>query len=230
MTVRVILVDDEPLVRTGIGLILRGEKDIDTVGFGGDGREALMLVERCKPDVVVMDVRMPVMDGVRATAEIVARASAGGHDCAVLILSTYHADDGVREALRAGASGFILKDAAPDELLAAVRAVADGEAWLDPAVAKQLLREFRGRPVSVTPTPAEMAAITQREREVLVLAAHGLSNGEIARHLVVAEATVKTHLNRILMKLGMRDRTQAVVAAYRSGLVSPDDPPPPARH
>lgn len=224
--IRVLLVDDEPLVRTGIGLILRGEPDIETVGAAGDGAEALERVEELQPDVVLMDVRMPGMDGVEATRRIV-EATPDGADCAVLVLTTYRADDAVRSALRAGASGFLLKDAAPDELIAAVRAVASGEAWLDPAVAKGLLNEFKGRPETPLADGSDLFRLTPREREVLVLVAHGLTNEQIAGHLVMAEATVKTHIGRVLMKLGLHDRAQAVAAAYRGRLVHPDDPLPP---
>jgi DNA-binding NarL/FixJ family response regulator len=229
MTIRVLIADDEPLVRTGIGLILRSELDIEIVGFAGDGSEALQRVQELQPDIVLMDVRMPGTDGIEATRQIVEDVATGGPDCAVLILTTYHADEAVRGALRAGASGFLLKDAAPEELVAAIRAVSSGEAWLDPAVAKRLLEEFKGRPQTTLPSREEFSRITPREREVLVLVAHGLTNAEIADHLVVAEATVRTHVNRVLSKLGLNHRAQAVAAAYRSGLVAPDDPPPTRR-
>jgi DNA-binding NarL/FixJ family response regulator len=223
MTIRVLLADDEPLVRAGISLILRGEAGLEVVGLADDGTHALEQSRALSPDVVLMDVRMPGMDGVEATRRIL-------EDCvnppAVLILSTFHVDAVVRGALRAGACGFVLKDAAPDELIAAVRAVADGEAWLDPAIAKGLLSEFKGRPDVVFPPHDALARLTPRELEVLVLMAHGLTNIAIGRHLVVAESTVKTHVNRILTKLGLHERAQAVATAYRSHLVAADDPFP----
>ncbi|QHT56220.1 response regulator transcription factor [Cellulomonas sp. H30R-01] len=229
MTVRVLLADDEALVRTGIALILRDAEGIETVGFAADGREAVEQTRALRPDVVLVDVRMPVLDGVEATRRIVEHASDSGTDCAVLVLSTFHVDEAVRGALRAGASGFVLKDAAPDELVSAIRAVAAGEAWLDPAVARGLLDEFKGRPDSTRATTGDLARLTPRECEVLVLVAHGLSNTEIAEHLVISEGTVKTHVNRLFAKLGVGSRAQAVVAAYRGGLVAPDEPPPPVR-
>lgn len=202
---------------------------MEVVGFADNGLEAVERAEVLKPDVVLMDVRMPLLDGVEATRRIVEQDRQESSDCAVLILTTYRADEAVRGALRAGASGFVLKDAAPDELLAAVRAVANGEAWLDPAVAKQLLVEFMGRPEAAVPAAGRLASLTPREREVLILIAHGMTNTAVAEHLVVAEATVKTHLNRVLVKLGLHDRAQAVTAAYQSGLVAPNDPLPARR-
>ncbi len=227
--IRVLLADDEPLVSTGIGMILSAEDDIEPVGFASDGQEAVESVRRLLPDVVLMDVRMPGVDGVEATRQIVAETSSRHEPCAVLVLSTFSDDSAVRGALRAGASGFVLKDAAPDHLVSAIRAVHAGNAWLAPAVAARLLEDFRGRPEPTVPLPSELGDLTPREREVLVLIAHGLSNADIAHHLVVAESTVKTHVSRVLMKLGLRDRAQAVVAAYRTGLVAPDEAPPPRR-
>jgi DNA-binding NarL/FixJ family response regulator len=209
--IRVLLADDQPLVRAGLAMLLEAEPDIEVVGECGDGASAVEAALATEPDVVLMDVRMPGMDGVAATGRL------AGHT-RVLILTTYHVDDAVYGALRAGASGFLLKDAVPAELVLAIRAVAAGEAWLDPAVAQRLLTEFAARPTPVA-TPASMRALTGREREVLILAAQGLSNDEIAAKLFIGESTVKTHLGRVLMKLGVRDRTQAVVAAYQSGLV-----------
>ena len=227
--IRVLLADDEPLVRTGIAMILGAEPDIEVIEAVGDGRAAVAGAQELKPDVVVMDVRMPGMGGVEATRHIIDSQPAGQARPAVLVLTTYHADEAVRSSLRAGASGFVLKDAAPDELVSAIQAVAAGEAWLDPAVAKRLLAEFKGRPESPLPTSEQITRLTQREREVLVLLAHGLSNTVIANHLFIAEATVKTHVNRLLMKMGLHDRAAAVAAAYRTGLVAPDDPLPPRR-
>jgi DNA-binding NarL/FixJ family response regulator len=219
--IRVLLVDDQPLVRAGIAMILATEPDVEVVGETGDGADALASVRALCPDVVLMDVRMPGLDGVAATRHIIAADAT----TKIIILTTYHVDDAVHAALRAGASGFLLKDAAPRELVDAVRAVAAGEAWLDPAVAKSLIREFADRPTSGP--AADLADLTARERDVLVLVAHGLSNGEIANHLVLGEATVKTHLGRVLMKLGLRDRAQAIAAAFHSGLITPGQPLPP---
>ncbi len=220
--IRVLLADDQPLVRAGIAMLLGAEPDIEIIAEVDDGAAAVEKARQLRPDVVLMDVRMPGTDGVEATRSIVATGSTDDAVVVkVLILTTYHVGEAVYGALRAGASGFLLKDAAPDELVAAIRAVASGEAWLDPAVARTLLSEFAARPDPLRRTPDELHQLTSREREVLVLVAHGLSNGEIATRLVVSEATVKTHLSRVMMKLGLRDRAQAVVAAYQSGLVQP---------
>ncbi|HRO30622.1 MULTISPECIES: response regulator transcription factor [Micrococcaceae] len=225
--IRVLLADDEPLVRTGIAMILGAEDDIEVVDVVGDGRAAVLRARQTAPDVVVMDVRMPVMDGVEATRRILDEQEAGAPQPGVLVLSTFHVDEAVHGALRAGASGFVLKDAAPDELVAAVHAVARGDAWLAPAVAKRLLAEFKGRPESLLPRGDLMGRLTHREREVLILLAHGLGSRAMAEHLFLSEATVKTHLNRILTKLGVHDRAGAVAVAYREGLVGPNDPMPP---
>jgi DNA-binding NarL/FixJ family response regulator len=223
VTVRVLVVDDQPLVRSGIAMLLDVEPDLEIVAEAGDGRQALELAGRLQPDVVLMDVRMPDVDGVAATRQITADGFSSSQDgpVKVLILTTYHVDDAVYAALRAGASGFLLKDAAPAELVSAVRAVAAGEAWLDPAVARGLLTEFAARPRAHLPDPTGLGQLTSREREVLGHVARGLSNAEIAKRLVVGEATVKTHFGRVLMKLGLRDRAQAVIAAYETGLVRP---------
>jgi DNA-binding NarL/FixJ family response regulator len=222
--VRVLLADDQVMIRAGLAMVLEAEDDFDVVGQAGDGQQAVDLAASTRPDVVVMDIRMPGLDGVRATQAITSGGlvTAAGAPVRVLVLTTYHVDDTVYAALRAGASGFLLKDAAPVDLAAAVRAVAAGKAWLDPAVARGLLDDFLARPEPGLPAPAALDALTAREREVLALVAHGLSNLDIAARLVIGEATVKTHLGRILMKLGLRDRAQAVAAAYRSGLVAPD--------
>ncbi|HVQ94691.1 MAG TPA: response regulator transcription factor [Mycobacteriales bacterium] len=229
--IRVLLIDDEPLVRAGLAMLLAAEPDLDVVGEASDGGEGVDLATRLCPDVVVMDVRMPGVDGVQATRQLVSDEFTGlaGGTVAVLILTTFNDDSAVYDALRAGASGFILKTAAPAALAASVRTVAAGEAWLDPAVARRLLVDFAARPDPGLPTPTELQSLTCRETQVLVLLAHGLSNAEIAGHLVVSEATVKTHLGRILMKLGLRDRAQAVAAAYKTGLVRPTDQPPARR-
>jgi len=223
---RVLLADDQPMVRAGLAMLLGSEPDIETVDQAGDGQQAVDLVARHRPDVVVMDVRMPVLDGVRATAAIVGAGhlTASGEPVRVLVLTTYHVDEAVYAALRAGASGFLLKDAAPADLASAVRAVAAGGAWLDPAVARHLIDEFAARP-EPRPVPVTLAMLTAREREVLALVAHGLSNVEIAERLVLGEATVKTHVGRVFMKLGLRDRAQAVAVAYRTGLVTPEGGP-----
>ncbi len=215
MTVRVLLADDQPLVRAGIAMLLSAEPNLHVVGECAGGEEAVALARELEPDVVLMDVRMPGMDGVTATGLL----TTAQRPVRVLMLTTYHVDDAVYAALRAGASGFLLKDAAPAELVMAVQAVAKGEAWLDPAVTRRLLDELGTRPPRTN--PAQLRLLTEREREVLALAATGLSNAEIASSLYIGEATVKTHLGRVLMKLGVRDRTQAVVAAYQTGLVVP---------
>ncbi|MCD7443066.1 response regulator [Streptomyces lincolnensis] len=227
--IRVILADDQPLVRSGIGMLLSAEPDIEVVGEAHDGAMAIDLAEQLQPTVVLMDVRMPGIDGVEATRRITADRflSERGAPVRVLVLTTYNVHESVIQALRAGASGFLLKDAAPEELVRAVRAVADGDAWLDPSVTPELLREFAARPDRLLPTPAEMENLTAREREVLVLIAHGMSNAEVAQHLVISQTTVKTHYSRIVMKLGVRDRAQAVAAAYQCGLVQLGSTPPP---
>jgi DNA-binding NarL/FixJ family response regulator len=221
--IKVLLADDQPLIRAGLAMLLSAEPDIEIVAEADDGLAAVNEAARLHPDVVLMDVRMPGMDGVEATRAI----TGGSDDVRVLILTTYHVGEAVYAALRAGASGFLLKDAAPDELVAAIRAVASGEAWLDPAVARGLLDEFAARPDWHRRTSADLQELTAREVEVLVLVAHGLSNVEIAERFVIGEATVKTHVSRIMMKLGLRDRAQAVMVAYQSGLVQPGTAPPP---
>ncbi|GGM19813.1 DNA-binding response regulator [Micromonospora sonchi] len=228
MSIRLLLVDDQPLVRAGIRMLLDAEADLTVVGEASDGAEAVRLARDLQPDVVLMDVRMPGVDGVTATGEICGDDFSVDPDrpVRVLILTTYHVDETVYAALRAGASGFVLKDAVPQELLGAVRAVAVGEAWLDPAVARGLLTDFVGRLGVPATTPERLGRLTAREREVLVTMAYGLSNSEIAARLVVGEATVKTHVSRVLMKLGLRDRAQAVAVAYQSGLVTPGAAPP----
>jgi len=215
--IRVLLADDQALVRAGFRMILTAEPGIDVVGQAADGREAVALARELLPDVVLMDVRMPVMDGIEATRHIVD----GEGSPRVLILTTFDLDDYVYEALRAGASGFLLKDRPPEELVAAVRVIAAGEALLAPSVTRRLIEEFARR--APTASRTELDQLTDREREVLVLMARGMSNAEIARTLFVAETTVKTHVGRVLHKLGLRDRAQAVVLAYESGLVQPGD-------
>lgn len=221
--IRVVVVDDQPLVRAGIVMLINAEDDITVVAEAADGAEALTQIRSQRPDVVLMDVRMPGTDGVAATRAVVNEGltAQSGQPIGVIILTTYHIDEAVYAALRAGASGFLLKDAAPAEIVHAIRSVVAGEAWLDPAVARRLIDEFAARPEPHTPTPAEMAQLTPREREVLSLMARGLSNADVAVELFISEATVKTHLARVMMKLGVREKAQAVAAAYQTGLVHP---------
>jgi DNA-binding NarL/FixJ family response regulator len=215
--IRVLIADDQALMRTGFRMILDAQDDIEVVGEAIDGADAIRQFEKLAPDVVVMDVRMPTMDGIEATR----RLAALERPARVLILTTFDLDDYVYEALRAGASGFLLKDRPSEELVAAVRVIAAGEALLAPSVTRRLIEEFARR--APAPTRTELDELTEREREVLVLMARGLSNAEIARALFVAETTVKTHVGRVLHKLRLRDRAQAVVLAYESGLVQPGD-------
>ena len=219
MSIRVVLVDDEQLVRAGFKLILESEDDIEVVCEAGDGEEAVRLVADCDPDVVLMDIQMPGVNGIEATRRIV---DLGREESSrILILTTFDLDEYVYEALRAGASGFLLKRTPAEELVAAVRVIAAGEALLAPSVTRRLLDTFaRSQPASPPPAPA-LDALTDREREVLVLVARGMSNAEIAGHLFLSEGTVKTHVKRIFYKLGLRDRVQAVILAYDAGLVAP---------
>jgi DNA-binding NarL/FixJ family response regulator len=216
--IRVLLVDDQAMVRGGFRMILEAEPDVDVVGEAADGAAAIEGVRRLRPDVVLMDIQMTGMDGLVASRRIL--ASPDGAPTRIVILTTFEVDAYVFEAIRSGASGFLLKNAPPDDLIAAVRAVAAGGALLGPTVTRRLIEAF----VAATPAPAaergELAELTEREREVLVLIARGLSNAEIAERLVVGEATVKTHVSNVLAKLGLRDRVQAVVFAYESGLVT----------
>jgi DNA-binding NarL/FixJ family response regulator len=216
--IRVLVADDQHLVRTGFRMILDTEDDIEVVAEAADGAEAVELAARHHPDVVLMDVRMPQVDGIEATRRLAARNVA--HPARVLILTTFDLDDYVYAALRNGASGFLLKDTPAEELVRAVRVVAGGEALLAPSVTRRLIEEFSRGPARPTP-PAELGTLTEREHEVLGLMARGLSNAEIADELVLGETTVKTHVGRILTKLRLRDRVQAVVLAYESGLVTP---------
>jgi DNA-binding NarL/FixJ family response regulator len=217
--IRVLLADDQALVRAGFRVLLQSTADIEVVGEAANGQEAFELARRTAPDVVLMDIRMPVLDGLTATRRIVADPElAGVH---VLILTTFELDEYVFEALRAGAGGFVLKDIEPADLLQAVRVVAGGEALLSPSVTRRLITEFVARPERRTVAPAALAELTSREREVLALVAAGRSNEEIAEALVVSPATAKTHVSHILSKLDARDRAQLVVIAYESGLVAP---------
>lgn len=216
MTIRVLIADDQALIRGGFRMILDAQDDIEVVGEAIDGRDAVELFRRLGPEVVVMDVRMPSMDGIEATRRLTA-ADPPAH---VLILTMFDLDEYVFEALRAGASGFLLKDRPPEELVDAVRVVASGDALLSPSVTRRLIEEFAKRGNAPTP-PRELDQLTDREREVLVLMGQGLSNTEITERLFVAETTVKTHVGHVLQKLRLRDRVQAVVLAYESGLVQP---------
>ncbi|GII00880.1 response regulator [Planobispora takensis] len=219
MTIRILLADDEPLLRMAFTMVIEAQPDMETVGEAGDGAEAVRLARRLRPDVVLMDVRMPGTDGIEATGRIV-------RDCRrtrVLILTTFDLDEYAFAGLRAGASGFLLKNALPEELLAAIRNVAAGDAVVSPRITRRLLETFAHQiPTGAAPADdGRLERLTAREREVLVEVARGLSNAEIAAGLHLAEATVKTHLGRILLKLGLRDRVQAVVFAYENRLIRP---------
>jgi DNA-binding NarL/FixJ family response regulator len=219
-SISVLVVDDQRLVRAGFRVILDLEPDITVVGEAGDGHEAIALAARLRPTVVLMDVRMPGMDGLTAARAVVAGASSR-----VLMLTTFDSDEYVYAALRAGASGFLLKDTPSQHLVTAVRSVAAGDALIDPAITRRLIQQFVRAARPGTAVPEKLAALTPREREVLSHIAEGLSNAEIATALIVEENTVKTHVGRILTKLGLRDRVQAVVLAYETGFVVPDLPP-----
>jgi DNA-binding NarL/FixJ family response regulator/class 3 adenylate cyclase len=215
----VLIADDQALVRAGFRMILDAEGDMDVVGEACSGSEAITEAQRLKPDIVLMDVRMPELDGIEATRRLLAE---GGLPTKVVMLTTFDMDEYVYEALRAGASGFLLKDVPPEQLVAGIRAVASGEALLAPSITRRVIEEFVRRPPdSVRTPPPELAELTERELEVLQHVARGLSNAEIAKQLFVSDTTVKTHVARILMKLQLRDRVQAVVFAYESGLVHP---------
>ena len=222
--IRVLLVDDQALVRAGFRMILDAEDDLDVVGEATDGREAIEQVRALRPDVVLMDIRMPELDGLEASRRIIAAQGDGAPK--ILMLTTFDLDEYVYEALRAGASGFLLKDTPPEQLVSAIHVVAEGEALLAPSITRRVISEFvKG----AGPKPAaqfpKLSDLTARELEVLKAIARGLSNAEIARELYVSETTVKTHVARILMKLGLRDRVQVVVLAYEAGVVQPGDQP-----
>ncbi|GAA1030470.1 MULTISPECIES: response regulator transcription factor [Amycolatopsis] len=214
--IRVVVVDDQELMRVGFRMVLGAQADIDVVGEAGDGAQAVRMAAELRPDVVLMDVRMPVLDGVEATKQIVAAGTAR-----VLVMTTFDLDEYVYAALQGGASGFLLKDTQPDYLVSALRSVADGDAVMSPSVTRRLLDRFVGSGGAEMRDPAELDVLTDREREVLVLIAKGMSNIEIAETLFLSEATVKTHVGRILSKLDLRDRVQAVVLAYETGLARP---------
>jgi DNA-binding NarL/FixJ family response regulator len=222
-SIGVVIVDDQQLVRAGFRMVLSSQPDIEVLGEAGDGAEALRLVAALRtagtpPDIVVMDIRMPVLDGVSATRQLCATTDTSTR---VIVLTTFDTEEEAFAALQAGASGFLLKNAPPEDLLAAIRAVASGDAVVAPRITRKLLDRFAGRFVPAQAADRCMDQLTDREREVVLLVAQGLSNAEIAARLVVADATVKTHIGRVLAKLGLRDRVQLVVLAYESGLVRP---------
>ncbi|MCC5581052.1 response regulator transcription factor [Microtetraspora sp. AC03309] len=216
MTVRVVLADDQPLIRAGLRMVIDGAPDVVVAGEAGTGAQAIQLTRRLRPDVVVMDIRMPGMDGIEATQTITAESP----DTRVIMLTTFDDDGNVYASLRAGASGFLVKDMALEDILSAVHVVAAGDALIAPSVTRRLIAEFAGRP-EPRPRPRELASVTAREREVLTLVGRGLSNAEIATHLHISPGTAKAHIASLLTKLGARDRVQLVIAAYDAGLVSP---------
>jgi DNA-binding NarL/FixJ family response regulator len=221
MSLRVLIADDQELVRAGLEMIVGAPEDLEVAGLAADGAEAVALAERLRPDVVLMDVRMPVMDGIEATRRI----TAAGDTPRVVMLTTFDLDDHVFGAFRAGASGFLLKDAPRADIVAAIRAAAAGDALVTPSVTRRLIAHFAGAAgpsgAAPPPRPPELDELTPREREVLELIGRGLNNAELAERLVLSEKTVKTHVGRILWKLGLRDRVQAVILAYEAGLVTP---------
>jgi DNA-binding NarL/FixJ family response regulator len=228
VSLRVLLVDDQALVRSGFRMLVEAQPGMEVVGEAADGEQAVAEARRARPDVVLMDIRMPRMDGIEATRLITHADPPLG--CRVLLLTTYDLDEYVFRGLRAGASGFLLKDVAPEELLRAIGVVAAGESLLAPSVTRRLVEAFVRTPEAPATPPAELAWLTDREREVLTLIGKGLANHEIAERLFLSMATVKTHVNRVFSKLGLRDRAQAVVLAYETGIVRPHDadpaPPP----
>jgi DNA-binding NarL/FixJ family response regulator len=221
MSIRVLLVDDQALIRAGFRMILEAEEDLEIVGECADGTQAIDSVKRLKPEVVLMDIRMPEMDGIEATRRIV--GADGDPPVKVLMLTTFDLDEYVYDALQAGASGFLLKDVPADQLVAGIRLVAQGDALLAPSVTRRLIQEFSRSAPGRREAPAALEELTPREMEVFKLIARGMSNAEIAAELIVSETTVKTHVARVLMKLGVRDRVQAVVLAYESGVIAPGD-------
>jgi len=217
MSISVMIVDDQALVRSGFRLILETRADITVSGEAEDGQVAVALARRLEPDVILMDIRMPGLDGIEATRRIIA----AGSNARILVLTTFDLDEYVYAAIRAGASGFLLKDVRPSDLIEAIRLIADGNALLGPTVTRRLLDRFANTESDIHADPAIIAGLTEREREILQLVATGLSNAELAKHLFLSEATVKTHVSSVLRKLGVRDRVQAVIAAYNAGLVQP---------
>jgi DNA-binding NarL/FixJ family response regulator len=217
--IRLVLVDDQPLVRVGLRALIEPEPDLEVVAEAADGRQALEVARAAKPDLVVMDIRMPLMDGLEATRAIAADPELAA--VRVLVLTTFEIDEYVFEALRAGAGGFLLKDADPAELLRAIRVVAAGESLLSPSVTRRLVESFARQPAPSAPRSTLLADLTAREREVVALVGNGLSNDEISARLVISPATARTHVYRAMSKLGARDRAQVVVFAYETGLVAP---------
>jgi DNA-binding NarL/FixJ family response regulator len=217
MSVRVVLVDDQALIRTGFKMILESEDDIEVVGEANDGEQAISMTRSVRPDVVLMDVQMPTMDGLEATGRIVREANVPSR---IVILTTFERDDYIFEALRAGASGFLLKNAPSEELVHAVRVVAAGDALLAPSITRKVIEGFIRRPAQ-RDNEVELQRLTERETEILELLATGKSNSELAAYLFVGEGTIKTHVSNVLTKLGLRDRMQAVIFAYESGLIEP---------
>jgi DNA-binding NarL/FixJ family response regulator len=219
--IRVLIADDQALVRAGFKMILEAEPDIEVVGEAVDGQEAVEQIRALRPDVALMDIRMPRLNGLEATREVVSNSASSEHPTRVLMLTTFDLNEYVYEALRAGASGFLLKDVPADQLVGGIKVVAEGEALLAPSITRRLIEEFaQNAPIDRTP-PKELGELTPRELEVFKLVARGMSNAEIAAELIVSETTVKTHVARILMKLHLRDRVQAVVYAYESGVSQP---------
>ncbi len=216
MSIRVVIADDQELIRTGFRMILESEDDLEVVGEAATGREAVAMARKLRPDVVLMDIRMPALDGIEATRQVTALG--GNPPTRILILTTFDLDEYVFDALRAGASGFLLKDVRADQLASGVRMISAGDSLLAPSITRRLIEEFAGRP---SPDYPGLDDLTPRELEVLRLLAGGRSNAEIASELVIGESTVKTHVARVLMKLDVRDRVQAVVAAYEAGVVTP---------
>jgi DNA-binding NarL/FixJ family response regulator len=222
MTIRVLLCDDQSLVRSGFRMIIEARPGLEVAGEAEDGLQAIQLARQTEPDVILMDIRMPNLDGIEATRQIVA----GGSQARILVLTTYDADEYVYAAIQAGASGFLLKDARPGQLIEAIQVIAAGDALLAPSVTRRLLAQFsRALPAGQATTPSALSELTARETEVLRLIASGLSNAELAQRLFVSEATVKSHVSSLLRKLGLRDRVQAVILAYEAGLVTPGAQP-----
>jgi DNA-binding NarL/FixJ family response regulator len=221
MTVRVGVADDQPLIRTGLRTMIDHAPDLELVGEAVDGEQAVELARRHRPDVVLMDVRMPVLDGIEATRRITSDPALAG--VRVVVLTTFDVDDYVHRAIRAGASGFLLKDAPPEDVLDAIRVVAAGDALLAPSVTRRLIAELAARPDDDRPPPPQLGILTEREREVLALVGRGLSNAEIGEHLYISPATAKTHVSHVMTKLYARDRAELVVIAYESGLIRPGE-------
>jgi DNA-binding NarL/FixJ family response regulator len=225
--IRVVVADDQPMARAGIRMLLKNEEDIDVVAEAVDGQDALTLARAQRPDVILMDVRMPGTDGVAATRTVVKEGltAQSGAPIRVIILTTFDIDQYVYDALRAGASGFLLKHVMPADIVAAIRAVVAGGAWLDPTVARRLIDKFNSQPEEQhISTPAQLAKLTPREQKVLILLAQGLSNSDVGTRLDIAEATVRTHLARVMSKLDVREKAQAVIAAYQAGIVPKTSP------